>query len=81
MRLGQSGSVAKESPRAQSVNDGRERFGGLKAIALGIIAVAVVQEKDGPGVQARDGATRDLGRPRACGVPDTERPADGTLPE
>src|SRR5687768_4236185 len=66
---------------AEIADDSRQRPDGLTAIALGIVAVSVVEEQDAAGRHTFDHAPVDFFDTRAVGVPHAEGPSDDTLIE
>src|SRR5688572_21719060 len=71
---------AKSAP-AKAVEDGWQRFGRLQAVAVGVVAVAVVEEQDGAGVHSRERSVGDDARAGPRRIPHAERPAHGSLAE
>src|SRR5687768_6503712 len=65
----------------QLANDHRERFGGLRAIAIGIVRVAVMQQHDRSRTNTFSHSLGDHVGAGPVGVPDAQRPADGLLAE
>ena len=62
-------------------DDARDRVRRLRAIAVRVVPVAVVQEDDTPGARPAESAPGDLGGAGTIAVPHAEGPADAALRE